>query len=86
MTIYSRLDTEQLESMIDELHGEVIECVDGCLLDNYLYQTDKGTVAVYETYLNCWTSGYLVKLPNGESESKEIETEFYNKFADELAR
>lgn len=37
-----------------------IDCVEGCLIDNYLLSTDTETIFLQETYQNCWTSIYTV--------------------------
>ena len=48
---------------------------DGSLLDNFILQCKRGFAAVYEKYLNCWSSAYRVVYAK---ESKDID----NLFAD----
>lgn len=45
-----------------------LDYVDGCLLDNMLVETKRGIAAIYEHYLNCWTSDYLVEWQAGNGE------------------
>lgn len=40
--------------------GEIIDATEGTLLDNYLIQTRRGTAALIETYVNCWTSEHTL--------------------------
>lgn len=40
--------------------------VDGCLLDNFVVSTKNGVAAVYEHYLNAWSSDYLVEFERGD--------------------
>lgn len=34
------------------------DCVEGSLIDNYLYDTGDGWLAIFERFLNSWSSGY----------------------------
>lgn len=39
--------------------------VEGCLLDNFVLACKRGFAAVYEHYLNCWSSDYLIEFQPG---------------------
>ncbi len=38
---------------------------EGCLLDNFVLSCRRGFAAVYEHYLNCWSSDYLIEFEPG---------------------
>lgn len=40
-------------------------CVEGCLLDNFVLACKRGFAAVYERYVNEWTSEYRVEFERG---------------------
>lgn len=40
-------------------------CVEGCLLDNFVLACKRGFAAVYERYVNEWTSEYRVEFEQG---------------------
>lgn len=42
--------------------------VDGCLLDNFVVCTKRGFAAVYEHYVNCWTSDYYIEFQPGAAQ------------------
>ena len=52
--------TCRLEKLIYQNRGEIIDCVEGCLLDNLLIETKRGYMALIETYETCWTSYYTL--------------------------
>ena len=52
--------TGRLEKLIYQNKGEIIDCVEGCLLDNLLIETKRGYMALIETYETCWTSYYTL--------------------------
>ena len=85
MVVLNKLNQESLDKRLEDIHAEIIECVEGCLLDNGLYHTDIGIVAVYETYVNEWTSLYKLVLPNSTDDSEIIEKTFRETFKEELS-
>lgn len=85
MVVLNKLNQESLDKRLEDIHAEIIECVEGCLLDNGLYHTDIGTVAVYETYVNEWTSLYKLVLPNSADDSEKIRKDFYEDFKEQLS-
>ena len=71
------LSGDALDMFMHQNKGEVIDCVEGSLLDNLLINTKRGTVALYEHYVNCWTSNYEVKFaPYGTQKRLGILSEF----------
>ena len=52
--------TGRLEKLLYQNKGEIIDCVEGCLLDNLLIETKRGYMALIETYKTCWTSYYTL--------------------------
>lgn len=55
------LHSKNFEKWLHQNGGEIIEKIEGCLLDNYLIACNGGMAIAYETYKNCWTSVYLIK-------------------------
>lgn len=49
-----------------EYTGDIIV---GCLLDNFVLECKRGFAAVYEHYLNEWTSDYLIEFEAGDAET-----------------
>ena len=43
------------------------DCVEGCLLDNFVVATKRGYAAIYEHYVNAWESDYRVEFEKGEA-------------------
>ena len=54
-----RIDACNLEKWLHQNKADIIDCFDGCLLDNYIASTTRGYAFIYEHYVNCWTSDYL---------------------------
>lgn len=54
------MDQKQLDKWVHQNRGEYIECVEGCLLDNYVIDCKRGIAFVFEEYLNSWSSTYHV--------------------------
>ena len=44
------------------------DCVEGCLLDNFIMCTPRGFAAFYENYLNEWSSNYYVEFQPGAAQ------------------
>ena len=61
--------------------AQIIETVEGCLLDNYLLGCKNGMAIAYETYKNCWNSVYTIKFERFHP-NIQIFMEWYN-FMDE---
>ena len=55
-----KIAPENLEKFLYQNRTEVIDCIEGCLLDNLLCYTRRGILMIKERALNCWSSDYLV--------------------------
>lgn len=56
-----------LDELLESIDGEVIDCVEGCLMDNLLIAYDGGYIVLKETALNCWSSCYEGIAQGGEA-------------------
>ncbi|MEG1726077.1 MAG: hypothetical protein RR313_11850 [Anaerovoracaceae bacterium] len=67
MTSY-RMDSKNLEKWIAQNKAEYTgDFVDGALLDNFMLSCKRGYAAVYEHYLNCWESDYIIEFGLGSA-------------------
>ena len=55
-----------IEEMEEEYRGEVIDCVEGCLIDSVLIETLDGYIALIETFCITWTSNYTCYIGGDE--------------------
>lgn len=46
--------------LIHQNHGEVLDVIEGVLLDNLFIETKRGYMLLLETYENTWTSLYTI--------------------------
>lgn len=60
--------SSSIERILNHYQGEIMDCVEGCLIDNYLISTPQGAIMLKETYQNCWTSIYTVYMSNDSIE------------------
>lgn len=58
---------------------------DGCLLDNFIVYCKNGVAALYEHYLNEWSSCYEVHFGRTPEEINAVYDEFYKREEVELA-
>ena len=63
-----------LEKWIFQNKAVVLDCLEGCLLDNLLLECKRGYAAIYEHYLNSNSSNYLVIFSNSYA---ALENDFY---------
>lgn len=76
---YSTFPIEQLDTWIKQNNGEYIDCIEGCLLDNYVIACKRGTAFIYERYLNSNSSGYeCYFVPNNAP--NDVLNEFWDEF------
>lgn len=61
------LEPLELEKWIEQNGAEVIEFVDGVLLDNMMIATENGYAAIYEHAQTAWTSVYYIEFQHGEA-------------------
>ena len=69
-----------LETWIHQNDAEYLgDYVPGCLLDNFTMGTRRGYAAIYEHYLNEWTSDYYIEFqPYGDQYAEyDVIDEFY---------
>lgn len=60
------LDKQEVDELLTS--DCLVECIEGCLLDNYLFQLDQEKyLIVIEEYRNCWTSANVGLLTTDES-------------------
>lgn len=75
------IDPKKLDKFLYQNGAELLEWFDGCLQDNALYQTDNGGIlAIYEHYLNCWSSDLYIEFGRHEPEKTAI----YNRFIERM--
>lgn len=49
-----------LDKWLKQNDAEIIDVIEGCLIDSYLISTKRGTAAIMETYVNPWTSKHTL--------------------------
>ena len=70
------IDPKNLEKWLHQNEAEYTgDFVDGCLLDSFVVWTKNGVAAVYEHYLNAWSSDYLIEFERGSAD--EVWTNWY---------
>lgn len=62
----------QLEKLIKQNKGEILDIIEGNLLDNILISTKRGYIALIETYMNCWSSYYTLNFSKSINEISEV--------------
>lgn len=50
------IETLNIDKLLHQNDGEIIDVIEGTLLDNYYIATKRGYIILAETYVNCWTS------------------------------
>lgn len=64
-----RISPENLEKWMHQNRAEYTGAfVEGRLLDNFVLVCKRGFAAVYEHYLNCWSSDYLIEFQPGTAQ------------------
>lgn len=75
----------ELAKWLEQNKAKCIECVEGNLIDNALYACERGYAAIYERFINTWTSAYEVHFqPYSNNGGMDVCNEFYKRFEDEL--
>ena len=64
------ISPKRLDTWLRQNKAETLECVEGCLLDSFLVGTKRGYAAIYEHYLNPWSSDYFVEF--GTTDETEV--------------
>ena len=57
-----------IDKIIAQNDGEVIDCIEGCLLDSLLVECKRGLMAIMETYVNPWVSKYTIYFSKNRDE------------------
>ena len=49
-----------IEKLMHQNRGEIIDIIEGCLIDNYLINTKRGYMAIIESFVNTCTSNHTI--------------------------
>lgn len=64
-----RIGATELEKWMHQNEAEYTgDFAEGGLLDNFMLACKRGFAAVYEHYLNCWSSDYLIEFESGAAQ------------------
>ena len=74
------INPDFLDTYIEQNKAECIEYIEGCLQDNGLYIAKNGFFAVYEHYINEWTSNLKIIFARTNSEIEQIIRDFHQVF------
>ena len=80
ITVIKHCSQDFINMLIHQNEGELIEFCYGSLLDNCLYACKKGYMSITESYLNEWSSDYLVLF----SRSDSVYNNFYTVYEEEI--
>lgn len=70
-----------LEKWEKQNGAELLECAEGCLLDNYVFACKRGTAWIFEEYANEWSSRYhAFYIPYKEQASNPDYNKLWNRF------
>ena len=64
--------TGNIEKLLHQNQGEIIDIVEGSLIDNFLIATKRGYIALIETYQNCWSSYHVLNFSTNSNEINAI--------------
>ena len=74
-----------LNKWLKQNNAEYIECVEGCLIDNALCACKRGYAAIYERFINPWSSAYEIHFQSySNNDGMDVCNAFYKRFEDEL--
>lgn len=71
-----KLNPMNFDKFVHQNKGDLVDFYEGCLLDNYLFQTQRGMMAIYESYVNPNMSEYLVVFASDKEEINRLWDEF----------
>lgn len=66
------IGSDDLDLLIDIFDLEYCDTLEGSLLDNYILCGDNITLAVFEKYLNCWSSCYDLFVARTQEENETL--------------
>ena len=70
-----------LDKWTAQNRAECIDFVEGCLLDNLVYECKRGTAFIFEEYVSAWTSAYMVYfIPYKEQENNAEYDALWDRF------
>lgn len=61
------ISQSNINMWLHQNEAETLEFREGCLADNFIVGTKRGYAAIYEHYLNAWSSDYLVEFEAGDA-------------------
>lgn len=67
-----RFTLNNIDKFLHQNQAEIIELVEGSLIDNYLIVTKRGYMALIEKYVNCWTSEHILYFSTKEEDIEAI--------------
>lgn len=79
------VNPKALEKFLHQNKATIIDAFDGCLLDNYLCETKRGVMAIYERFVNEWTSSYTVIFAADSNDRIRVCNDFYSRMDEVLS-
>ena len=67
MTKFIIRSNKNMNIWLHQNKAETVDFREGCLTDNFIVSTKRGYAAIFEHYLNSWSSGYLVEFEPGDA-------------------
>lgn len=87
---YTEFRLHEFEKWLKQNDGNIIDCFEGCLLDNYIVYCKNGIAIIFEEYVNSCSSCYKVYFfrhnKTDSEDYKRIENEWYKLSELEAAR
>ena len=80
-----KLNPAALGKFLRQNEAAIVDMFEGSLLDNYLFDTKRGIMAIYETFVNEWTSTYTVLFATEPGERIELSDDFYERMETALS-
>ena len=67
-----KVRTLNIDKLLYQNQGEILDIIEGCLIDNFLIATKRGYILLIERYVNCWTSEHVLYFSKDEKEINNI--------------
>lgn len=77
---------EHIGKLLHQNDAQLIDTFEGCLIDNYLYQARRGVFALFESYVNTWSSRYIFKFARTAADIEKLTKEFYELMTESESR
>lgn len=68
------------EKWLAQNKAECIDCIEGSLIDNSVYECKNGIAFIYERYLNCWSSYYELNFIRYKKENKPLIDQYWEQW------